>query len=145
MEHLEAVFSHLQEAGVTAKPRNCQFGMAQCVYLGHIVGGRVKVEMSKVKAIRVMPVPWTKKEVRAFLGLTGYYRKFIPNYASTANPLTDLTQKSEPNVEKWTGECEVAFKNWNELFCSVPVLQTSDFSKPFILQTDASESGWGQF
>ena len=77
-------FTRLQEAGLTGKPRKCQFEMAQCVYLGHIVGaGQVQVEMSKVEVIREMPVTWTKKEVCVLLGLTSYHLKFISNHAST--------------------------------------------------------------
>ena len=118
--------------------------MTQCVYLGHVVGGGcVRVEMSKVEAVRELPSPRTKREVRAFLGLTGYYRRFIPNYASTATPLTDLTRKTEPNAVKWTGECEAAFKKLKEVLCSAPVLRTPDFTQPFIVQTDASDRGVG--
>ena len=142
LEHLEAVFTRLRKVGLTAEPNKCQFGMAQCLYLGHIVGGgRVQVEWSKVKAIWTMRAPRTKKDVRAFLGLTGYYRKYIPNYASTAIPLTDLTRKCEPNLVKWTGECEVAFQKLQQHLCSAPVLRTPDFTRQFILQTDALDRG----
>ena len=98
IKHLQAVFAGLKKSGLTAKPKKCQFGMAQYVYLGHIVGrGKVRVETSKVKVVMGIPAPRTKKDVRAFLGLTGNYWKFIANYASIATPLTDLTWKSEPN------------------------------------------------
>ena len=106
LQHVNTVLNRLRAAGLTAKPKKCQFGMAECVYLGHVVGGgKVQVEESKVDAIRGIATPQTKKEVRAFLGLTGYYRKFIPNYASTATPLTDLTRKTEPNRVNWTADC----------------------------------------
>ena len=144
LQHLGTVFARLWEAGLTAKPKKCQFGMSQCVYLGHVVGeGCVRVEKSKVEAVRGLPTPQTKREVRAFLGLTGYYRRFIPNYASTATPLTDLTRKTEPTTVKWTRECEVAFKKLKELLCSGPVLRTPDFTQPFIVQTDASDRAVG--
>ena len=69
------------------------------MYLGHVVGGgTVQPEASKVETVKQFVVPETKKQVRAFLGLTGYYRKFIPNYASVAAPLTDLTRKSAPTT-----------------------------------------------
>ena len=144
LQHLETVLTRLREAGLTAKPRKCQFGMAQCVYLGHVVGGgKMQVERSKVDAIKRMPRPKTKKEVRAFLGLTGYYRKFIPGYASIATALTDLTRKVQPAQVEWTASCEEAFSKLKELLCSTPVLQTPDFDRGFVLQTDASNRGVG--
>ena len=144
LQHLRAVFDRLRGAGLTAKPKKCQLGMAHCVYLGHVVGGgKVQAEKGKVDAVNRMGAPKTKKEVRAFLGLTGYYRKFIPNYASVATPLTDLTRKSCPNRPDWTADCEEAFQKLKQLLCSAPVLRTPDFERPFLLQTDASDRGVG--
>ena len=144
LKHLEAVLARLKAAGLTAKPKKCQLGMAECNYLGHIVGGgKVQVEMSKVEAIRRIQPPKTKKEVRTFLGLTGYYRKFIPNYATIAAALTDLTRKSQPNQITWTADCEEAFRRLKDQLCSALVLSTPDFTKPFVLQTDASDRGVG--
>jgi len=94
LDHVWLVMERLKEANLTAKPSKCQFGMHECVYLGHIVGnGTVRPEKDKLEAVSTFPQPVTKKQVRAFMGLTGYYRKFIPNYATTAAPLTDLTRK----------------------------------------------------
>ena len=76
---------------MTAKPSKCQFAMDHCVYLGHMVGnGTVRPEVSKVEAVQRWPAPETKKQVRAFLGLTGYYQKFISQYASIAAPKCTL-------------------------------------------------------
>ena len=145
MQHVEAVLTRLREAGLTAKPRKCQFGMAQCVYLGHVVGGgRVWVEESKVGAIQRMPRPQTKKDVRAFLGLSGYYRKFIPGYASIATALSDLTRKAQPEQVIWTADCEEAFGRLKTLLCSAPVLRAPDLENGYVLQTDASNRGGGQ-
>ena len=78
LQHVTRVLQRLKEAGLTAKPSKCQFAMRQCVYLGHIVGnGLVQPETSKIEAVQRWKVPETKKQVRAFLGLTGYYRRFI--------------------------------------------------------------------
>ena len=75
LSHVRLVLQRLREAGLTVKARKCQFGMEQCLYLGHIVGnGMVRPEMWKVEAISAFVTPRTKKEVRVFLGLTGYYR-----------------------------------------------------------------------
>ena len=144
MLHLAKVFDRLRGAGLTAKPRKCQFGMTQCVYLGHVVGnGVVRPEQSKVEAVMSFPIPQTKKQVRAFLGVTGYYRKFIPNFATIAAPLTDLIRKNRPNQVVWTPAYSKS-KSFEELkkhLCSDPVLRSPDFNRPFILQTDASNRG----
>jgi hypothetical protein len=92
LKHLEEVLARLRSAGLTAKPSKCQFAMKQCIHLGHVVGGGiVQPELSKLEAVNSFPTPQTIKQVRAFLGLTGYYRRFIPDFASIAAPLTDLT------------------------------------------------------
>ena len=84
LQYLRAVPTRLREANLTIKPKKCQFGMHSCTYLGHIIGnGEVKPETAKIEAVRTFPQPTTKKQVRAFLGLTGCYRKFIPGFAST--------------------------------------------------------------
>ena len=144
LQHITVILQRLKKAGLTATPGKCQFGMAECSYLGYRVrNGHVKVEMSKVEAVSTFPVPKTKKDVRSFLGLTGYYRKFMPQYATIATPLTDLTRKTGPICVKWTPECNEAFKKLKELLRSAPVLRAPDFTKEFILQTDASERGVG--
>lgn len=146
-EHLMAlrkVLERLRAAGLTAKPSKCHFAMKECIYLGHIVGnGQVRPEIEKVAAVEGFPVPKTKKEVRTFWGLTGYYRKFVVNYATLAAPLTELTKNNAPNRVSWTSQCDQAFKALKRLLCSSPVLRCPDFSLPFILQTDASDWGVG--
>ena len=118
--------------------------MSQCHYLGYVVGnGVVRLEQDKVRAVHKFPVPKTKKDVRAFLGLSGYYRKFIPNYSTVATPLTDLTKRNAPLRVQWTGACEEAFMYLKQALSSEPILRTPDFSRPFILQTDASDRGVG--
>lgn len=101
--HIREVLQCLREAGLTAKPSKCQFGMGHCSYLGHIVGGgAVRPEVGKIEAVQKTSTPQTKKQVRAFLGLAGYYRRFIPDYATIAAPLSDLTRKSSPAQVSWT-------------------------------------------
>eukprot|EP00731_Ephydatia_muelleri_P005837 Em0003g85a len=141
---LAAVLKRLQEAGLTAKPSKCHFGMDECTYLGHIVGnGHVRPEKGKVAAVEAFPVPKTKKDVRAFLGLTGYYRKFIPEYATIAAPLTELTKKEQPNCLAWSSGCADAFEALKRHLCTSPVLKCPNFERPFVLQTDASDWGVG--
>eukprot|EP00731_Ephydatia_muelleri_P011389 Em0006g283a len=146
-EHLtqiQTVFQRLRLAGLTAKPQKCQLGMSRCVYLGHVVGsGLVQPERSKMQGVESFPTPTTKKQVRCFLGMTGYYRKFIPDYASIAAPLTDLTKNAAPNQVVWTDRCEGSFQKLKSLLCREPVLRSPDFTKEFVLQTDASDVGVG--
>ena len=143
-DHFETVLSRIENAGLTVKPRKCQLGMAECLYLGHIIGnGRVQPEEVETSAILEFKTPVTKKEVRSFLGLSGYYRRFIPDYSTIAAPITDLTRKHKPNKVTWTNECDYAFRRLKELLCSHPILKSPNFDKEFVLQTDASERGVG--
>ena len=135
MKHLKEVFRRLREAGLTVKLDKCQFGMDQCIYLGHMVGnGTVRPEHSKLEALKNFPIPRTKTAVRGFLGLAGYYRRFIPNFAETAAPLSDLTRKTATKEVKWNDECGKAFEKLKSLLCGEPVLKCPDFEKPFVLQ-----------
>lgn len=143
MEHLRDLLIRLEETSLTIKPSKCQFAMSECQYLGHIIGkGRVQPEKDKLDAIRSFPVP-TTKEVRSFLGLAGYYRRFIPNFATTAVSLTNLTRKQEPERVLWTSECDHAFNALKGHLMSTPVLWNPNVEKPFVLQTDASDYGIG--
>ena len=142
--HLREMLERLRRAGLTIKPKKCRFGMEETEYLGHIVGnGMVKPCSEKAEAVKRFPIPETKKQVRSFLGLAGYYRKFIKNFSELATPLTNLTKKREPQVVKWTEECDRAFQRLKEILCQKPVLKAPDFTKEFRLQTDASEHGLG--
>ena len=139
LEHISAVLMALREAGITTKLRKCQFTKAECVYLGHRVGqGKIVPEQSKIDAVQRFPVPTTKKHIRVFLGLAGYYRKFIQNFSEITAPLSDLV-----NQIKWNEKLDQAFKKVKELLCKKSVLQSPDFQRPFLLQTDASEQGIG--
>ena len=83
LEHLQSILLRLREAGLTVKPKKCLFGTRECVYLGHVVGnGTVRPEHGKVEAVQDFPTPKSKSQARAFLGLTGYYHRFIPDYSS---------------------------------------------------------------
>ena len=138
--HVREVLQRIKEAGLTVKARKCQFGTDSCVYLGHKVGnGTVHPEDAKIASIKALTQPEMKKDVRTFLGITGYYPRFIPNYASVAAPLTDLTRKAAPNKVVWDEKCGHAFNELKDCLCQQPVLRSPDFEKDFILQTDASD------
>ena len=128
--HLWVVLDWIKQAGLTVKARICQFVTAECQYLGHVVGsGTVRPEPSKVRAVELFEILRTKKQVRVFLGLTGYYRRFIQDYASIAAPLSDLTRKSAPTQVMWSAECDSAFRQQKEKLCISPVLRNPDFEK----------------
>ena len=103
--------------------------------MGH---GHVRPEQSKVEAVMSFPIPFTKKDVRSFLGLTSYYRKVIANYASLVTPLADLTRNAAPAKVEWEIGCEKTFKELKTQLCSAMF-----FGVPFILQTNASVCGIG--
>ena len=141
---VEAVLQALREAGLTANPTKCHLGVEEANYLGHVVGrGCIRPQARKVESIGTWPQPSTKRQVRTFLGLVGYYRQFIQDFATRAAPLHDLTKKTQPNRVKWTPEAEAAFQDLREALCQEPVLVTPNFNSPFILHTDASEGGIG--
>ena len=98
---------------------------------------------SKLHAVEEFPIPQSKKDVRAFLGLAGYYRRFIPEFATIAAPLTDLTRKTAPSKVVWTKVCNDAFIKLKHLLCTTPVLKSPDFQQGFIIQTDASDRAVG--
>ena len=94
---LRDVFQRIRCAKLTLRPSKCEIGSAEVDFVGHrIKEGQVEMDRGKLDKIRDAPQPTTKKEVRSFLGLAGYYRKFIPNFAEIAVPLTDLTKKGKP-------------------------------------------------
>ena len=102
LKSLKEVFNRFKTAGLTIKPSKCEFGKQEIEFIGHkIVNGKVTPLNDNVKKIVDSERPKTKKEVQSFLGLSGYYRQYIPNYSAVASPLTDLTKKGLPNVVKW--------------------------------------------
>ncbi len=109
-------------------------------HLGH---GQVRPQIDKTAAIAACPRPKTKKEVRQFLGLAGYYRRFVPDYSELTSPLTDLTKKEVPDTVPWTERCQQVFTQVKAALCGGPLLHSPDFSLPFLLQTDASDRGLG--
>ncbi|XP_056605021.1 uncharacterized protein LOC130421252 [Triplophysa dalaica] len=144
MQHLRAVLSSLRRAGLTANPKKCAVGRVEVRYLGfHLGHGEVRPQIDKTAAIATAPRPKTKKEVRQFLGLAGYYRRFVPNYSDLTSPLTDLTKKGEPDTVQWTEQCQQGFTQVKAALCGGPLLHAPDFSLPFLLQTDASDRGVG--
>ncbi len=141
---LEELFFRLRAAGLTAKPSKCDIAFHSLDFLGHVVGkGKLKPQPDKLQKIQDAKRPETKKELRSFLGLAGYYRRFIPNFAAIAVPLTDLTKKKEPNQVRWGESQETSFNTLKEKLTTSPILQLPDCTQPFVLRTDASNTGLG--
>ncbi|XP_039862407.1 uncharacterized protein LOC120718122 [Simochromis diagramma] len=144
LQHLSEVLGRIHKAGLTLNPIKCEWARQETRYLGYQVGrGEVRPQMDKVEAIQNCPRPRTKKEVRSFLGLVGWYRRFVPQFATIAAPLTALTGKNQRNPVTWTAECEQAFQGLKTCLCTTPVLWSPDFKKRFLVQVDASKSGLG--
>ncbi|GJT78681.1 reverse transcriptase [Tanacetum coccineum] len=130
-----------EEHQLYANFSKCQFGQQRIEYLGHIVtGAGVEMDPLKITDVKDWPVPSSVTQLRAFLGLTGYYRRFIHHYASIAHPLTNLLRKDH---FKWSLEAQSAFDTLKKALISAHVLRLHDFSKPFIVETDASGYGIG--
>ena len=141
LEHLELVFQRLREADLKLKASKCNFFKKHIQYLGHLVSGEgIEPLPEKLEAVRKMPPPTTPKEVRQYLGLVGYYRKFVPKFADIARPLTNLTKLDIPY--EWTTRCQEAFEFLKEMLLKEPILKYPDPSKPYTLFTDASKFAW---
>ncbi len=134
---LEEVFSRFRSAGLKLKVNKCHFARSEVSYLGHVVSsqGLLPDEKNLVK-VRSWPTPRTVTEVRAFVGLCSYYRRFVRNFAVEAAPLHALTQKSA--VFNWSSECEEAFRSLKHALSSPPIVAHPIFTLPFQLYTDAS-------
>ncbi|KAK8767074.1 hypothetical protein V5799_006147 [Amblyomma americanum] len=144
MAHLRAVLTRLREAGLTVKAPKCQLAQAEVVYLGHVIGqGRRRPSEIKVAAVRDFPQPRTKTDIRSFLGVAGYYQRYIPRYSDIAAPLTDALRKTEPQTVVWGETKERAFSALKSALTSQPVLRSPDYTKGFVVQCDASERGMG--
>ena len=142
INHLNDVFSRLRSANVKLKPSKCSFARSSVEYLGHVVSrDGIRPDPSKIAAVATFPVPRCVRDVRSFLGLANYYRRFIHNFASIASPLHMLTHK---NVRfHWDDSSDKAFHTLKSCLTSAPILAYPDFSLPFELNTDASSTGIG--
>jgi hypothetical protein len=141
IDHLTEVLQLLRSHSLFAKRSKCCFGFTEVDYLGHTISHHgVHMDKDKVKAVLDWPIPLNLKQLRGFLGLSGYYRRFIRNYATLAAPLTALLKK---DAFEWSQAATDAFSALQHAITVAPVLALPDFTKPFILETDASGTGIG--
>ena len=155
LERLEMVLKRLREHGLKLKLEKCTFLRRRVTYLGHEVSGAgIAPDPQKIAVVQEWPVPQTVKELRTFLGFASYYRRFIESFAKIAGPLHQLVNNSLhelkvnrkllcPFKEKWSQECQEAFDIPREKLTTAPVLGYADYTKPFIVETDASHDGLG--
>ncbi len=142
VRHLQLVIERLQSAGLKLKPSKCHFICQTVEYLGHLITPEgIKPNPQRVSAVKEFPRPKSVHEVRQFLGLTSYYRRFVKSFARTAQPLHALTRKGA--LFEWSENCETAFCFLKQLLLSAPILCYPNFEKPFRLETDASIKGLG--
>lgn len=149
LHHLEQVFRKLHEHGLKLQPRKCKLFREQVTYLGHVISHEgVATDPQKTAVVSEWPIPQTVKQVRAFLGFAGYYRRFIHSFSKLAAPLHALlkgtaTARQGNTRVNWAEACQDSFERLKEALICAPVLAYADFSRPFQLYTDASLDGLG--
>lgn len=141
MQHVRQVFELLRLHRLFLKHSKCSFGQQEVGYLGHVISyDGVRVDETKVAAIREWPQPISTRAVRGFLGLSGYYRKFIKDYVVIATPLTNILRKT---AFTWGEEAETAFTTLKKALTEAPLLSLPDFGQTFVVECDALGSGIG--
>jgi hypothetical protein len=141
LAHVDQVLHQLSQHQIFLKQSKCSFGASEVEDLGHLVGkDSVRVDPKKIEVVQDWSHPKTLKSLRRFLGLTGYYRKFVKNYGNIVAPLIALLKK---NSFTWTPTSAQAFQTLKMTMCTTQVLVLPDFTKTFVLECDASGKGIG--
>ncbi len=142
LQHLEVVLSRLREVNLKLNPSKCCFAARSVIFLGHVVSMEgTRPDPSKIDAVQGFPAPTTVVNVRSFLGLIGYYRKFIKGYSKLVGPLFELTKKDVVFV--WNQDCQRAFDALKKALIGAPILVRPNFKEPFFLDVDWSTKGVG--
>jgi hypothetical protein len=142
LKHLTLIFDRLRAAKLTLKPNKCQFALPEVIYLGHkITKFGLEVDPKKTEAVTSFPAPKSASEVRSFLGLCSWYRKFVKGFAEISAPLNKLLHKDQ--TFQWSEEAQQSFETLKRALVSPPTLTYPDMSKPFILTCDASGQSLG--
>ena len=142
LEKLEEVLKRLKIAGLKIKLSKCHFIKEELTFLGHVVNKEgILPDPEKIEKVKNFPRPKTVKDIRSFLGLASYYRKFIGGFSEIAKPMNELVKKDVPF--KWEEHQEEAFRKLKKKLIKQPILRYSDFNKTFYLMTDGSAKGLG--
>ena len=142
LDRLGQVLQRFHTAGLKLAPKKCQLFQKEVRYLGHIVSEKgIAADPEKLEAVKNWPVPQDQHEVRSFLGLCSYYRRFVKDYAHITTSLNQLMGTHSPFI--WTDECQEAFDCLKEKLCSPPILALPEPGKTFIVDTDASNTAIG--
>src|SRR5688572_23431403 len=140
--HLRIVLQVLRDEKLFAKFNKCEFWLREVAFLGHVVSGDgIKVDPKKTEAVKNWPRPLSSSDIRSFLGLAGYYRRFVEGFASISSPLTKLTQKKEKF--QWSLDCEKSFQELKDRLTKAPVLTLPEGTDGFVVYCDASRVGLG--
>ncbi|KAL0559468.1 hypothetical protein IC582_004079 [Cucumis melo] len=141
-EHLHQVLETLRANKMYAKFSKCEFWLKKVTFLGHVVSSEgVSMDLAKIEAVTNWPRPSIVSEIRSFLGLAGYYRRFVEDFSRIVSPLTQLTKKGTPFV--WSPACESSFQELKQMLVTAPVLTVPDGSGSLVIYSDASKKGLG--
>jgi hypothetical protein len=141
-DHLRLVLQCLQEHKLYGKLSKCSFYQLKIHYLGHVISSEgIAMDPAKVEAIMEWPMPMNVLEVRSFMGLAGYYRRFVKGFSKIANQITELQKKNRNFV--WTEKCTEVFRRLKELLTTTPILKVPDMGADFLVCTNASKEGLG--
>ena len=142
LHHLQDIFNRIRKANFKLKKSKCEFVRKEILYLGHNISkSGIRPDPEKVKVLEHLKPPTSIKETRSFIGMTSYYRRFIPEYAKIAKPLTELTRKHAKF--EWNSVRQASFEKLRQALKDPPILKIPEIGKPFQLFTDASENTIG--
>jgi hypothetical protein len=141
-EHLRLVLQKLRDHKLYAKLSKCEFWLNQVAFLGHVISkGGIFVDPSKIEVVLCWKAPTNVGDIRSFLGLTGYYRRFMEGFSKISKPMTELLKKDKKF--EWTPACEASFQELKKRLTTAPILVMPDMEKPFSVYCDASGQGLG--
>ena len=141
LKHIEIIFQKLKAVGLKLKESKCDFFKKEIHYLGHFISDEGFHPLpEKLDTIQNMPKPRNPKEIKQFLGLCGYYRKFVPHFSDISRPLAKLM--GHEVIWNWCNKCDLSFQMMKDFLISAPILKYLDTSKPYTIFTDASKYGW---
>ena len=135
---ISKLMNRLRSANLLLQVDKCEFLCREVAYLGHLIGeDGVRLDSQKLMFVKNFPTPKNLKNIRQFLGLAGYYRRFVPNFSKIASPLSNMLKKNASF--NWNEDAQESFEQLRELLCKEPILQLPNFEHEFILTTDASD------